>query len=122
MGIETQPLISFENKNLDPRKMGGSQIHSLDLYNQDLIKKLLEGKTICVYWSEGGHQRNANDDDCRHPTSVCIKGKLEIKDNVHYRVLYNDDIYSYFNFSDILTVGIREKKDCTISLKSRINN
>jgi hypothetical protein len=115
-------MIVFEDKSLDPAKLGGIQSHNgvgSEYYTLDIINKLLVGKTIRVYWSEQG---NTLSSDNGWITSMCIKGKLENKSNKCFRVLVNDDTYTYFGFSDILTVCVRKDRPNSISLKSKSNN
>jgi hypothetical protein len=52
---------------------------------------------------------------------MCIKGTLEHKGK-WFRVLIEDEIYCYFNYEDILTIGIRTKKTNSIALKSNKNH
>ena len=113
-------LIMFEDKSLDPAGMGGVQGHGgLGSKEYDLmtIDKLLVGKIVRVYWSQAGHKLNADD---AWITSICIKGKLEHKGN-WFRVLVENDTYCYFDFDDILTVGVRKERPHSISLKSESN-
>ena len=113
-------LIMLEDKSLDPAKIGGVQGHGgtgSKEYDLFLIEKFLVGKTIRVYWSEAGHQLNS---DKGWITSMSIKGKLEHKGN-WFRVLVENDIYTYFGFDDILTVAVRKEKLHCISLRSKNN-
>ena len=119
--MSEQPLIAFEDKNDCPIHKSGIQIHSSKEHNLSLIKKFLVGKIIKVYWSQAGHQLNA---DSAWITSICIKGKLEHKGN-WFRVLVENDTYTYFGYEDILTVAIRDKavkKPHSIALISKKNN
>ena len=118
--MSEQPLIAFEDKNDCPIHKGGIQIYSSKEHNLSLIKKFLVGKIIKVYWSQAGHQLNA---DSAWITSICIKGKLEHKGN-WFRVLVENDTYTYFGYEDILTVAVRDKtvkKPHSISLISKKN-
>ena len=104
---KTMPLIIFEDKSMNPLPLKGSVIgaNSIDV-NMAILDKFFVGKTIRVYWSQAGHQLNADDSWI---TSMCIKGKLEHK-GLWFRVLVNDDTYTYFGLDDILTVAIRSKE------------
>ena len=113
-------LIVFEDKSLDPAKIGGIQGHGgygSKEYDLHLIRTLLAGKTVRVYWSTEGHKLSS---DFGWITSLCIKGKLEDMKSF-FRVLIDDDNYCYFDFEDILTVAIRKEKTHTISLRSNKN-
>ena len=118
--MNDQPLIAFEDKTDCPIHKGGIQVHSSKEYNLSLIEQYLVGKIIKVYWSQAGHQLN---DDKAWITSICIKGKLEHKGKV-FRVLVENDTYTYFGYEDILTVAVRDKavkKPHSISLISKKN-
>ena len=113
-------LIVFEDKSLDPAKIGGIQGHGgygSKEYDLHLIRTLLAGKIVRVYWSTEGHQLSSN---FGWVTSLCIKGKLEDMKSF-FRVLIDDDNYCYFDFDDILTVAIRKEKTHSISLRSNKN-
>ena len=115
--------IVYEDKNQDPAKMGGIQIHGghgSKEYQKDIIKNNLVGRIVRVYWSVEGHTLNSDDGFI---PSMCIKGKLEHIGN-WYRVLIEDDTYCYFDYEHILTVGIRSKasdRPNSIALKSNKN-
>lgn len=113
-------LIVFEDKSLDPANIGGIQGHGgkgSKQYDEHIIKKLLVGETVRVYWSSEGHKLNS---DFGWITSICIIGKLECGGS-WYRVLQNDDTYTYFGFEDILTCAVRKSKPHSISLRSHNN-
>jgi len=100
------PLIAFEDKKMNPLGMGNMNITNLPGHNEEMINRFLVGKTIRVYWSQAGHQLNADDSWI---TSMCIIGKLEHKGS-WFRVLVNDDTYTYFGLDDILMVAVRSKE------------
>jgi len=114
----SNPTILFEDKKLNPIGLGNVITTNLKEYNLDVINNYLVGKEIRVYWSSAGHKLN---DDNSYITSMCIKGTLEHKGN-WFRVLIEDEIYCYFNYEDILTIGIRTKKTNSISLKTNKNH
>jgi hypothetical protein len=112
------PIIMFEDKKLNPFLKGNLIQTNVKLANEEIINKYLINKVVRVYWSSAGHKLNY---DNAYITSMCIKGTLEHKGNL-FRVLIEDEIYCYFNYEDILTIGIRTKKTNSIALKSNKNH
>ena len=101
------PLIAFEDKSMNPLPLKGDlQMSNMIDVNKSLIDKFFVGKEIRVYWSQAGHQLNADE---HFVTSICIKGILEHKGN-WYRVLVENDTYTYFYYNDILTMAVRSKE------------
>ena len=119
---KTMPLIIFEDKSMNPLPLKGSVIgaNSIDV-NMAILDKFFVGKTIRVYWSQAGHQLSA---DGSWITSMCIKGKLEQKGH-WYRVLVDNETYTYFDLIDILSICVRSKNSKvlnSISLVSKNNS
>ena len=117
----SDPLIAFEDKNMNPLPLKGHmQMTNMVDVNKAIIDQFFVGKIIRVYWSSVGHQLNA---DGHYVTSLCVKGELEERGN-WYRVLVDDDTYTYFDYMDILTMAVRSKESKrpnSISLKSSKN-
>ena len=115
------PLVAFEDKKMNPLPVKGNMqmLSNIDVY-KNLLDKFFVGKEVRVYWSQAGHQLNP---DGHFITSICLKGKLEHKGN-WYRVLIENDTYTYFAFEDILTMAVRSKdskRPNSISLISKNN-
>ena len=115
------PLVAFEDKKMNPLPVKGNMqmLSNIDVY-KNLLDKFFVGKEVRVYWSQAGHQLNA---DGHFITSICLKGKLEHHGN-WYRVLIENDTYTYFAFEDILTMAVRSKdskRPNSISLISKNN-
>jgi len=112
------PIIMFEDKKLNPFHKGNLIQTNVKLANEEIINKYLVNNIVRVYWSSAGHTLNKED---HFITSMCIKGKLEHK-GTWFRILIEDDNYCYFDYEDILTIGIRDTKTHSISLKSVKNH
>jgi len=76
-----------------------------DIRGDDIAR--YEGKDVCVFWRHGFH------------TTISIRGRLEIYSQYpdRYRVLVNNDTYTYFTLVDVVILSCRDNKRPNIALK-----